>query len=119
MNSNEKRGRSDETGSNGIVEETKGWIGRLSTAICALLMIAALWTAWGTKEAPEPIAYAASPASHQAVPMAYNAEEAVARADYGEAVSIQMNGVKEESFDALSARAMAPRPARPLCNWLR
>ncbi|WII38298.1 polysaccharide deacetylase [Paenibacillus thiaminolyticus] len=88
----------------GLWKETKGWIGRLSTAICALLMIAALWTAWGTKEAPEPIAYAASPASHQAVPMAYNAEEALARADYGEAVSIQMNGVKEEAFDALSAR---------------
>lgn len=86
----------------GLWKETKGWIGRLSTAICALLMIAALWTAWGTKEAPEPVAYAASPASHQAVPMAYNAEAAVARADYGEAVSIQMNGVKEEA--ALSAR---------------
>ncbi|BFH11413.1 polysaccharide deacetylase [Paenibacillus melissococcoides] len=85
----------------GLWQEAKGWIGRLSTAACALLMIAALWAAWGTKEASEPIAYAASPASHQAVAMAYNAEAAAARVDAGEAVSMPVSGEKEEAVAAL------------------
>ncbi|NKI23533.1 polysaccharide deacetylase [Paenibacillus dendritiformis] len=90
----------------GLWKDAKNWIGRLSTAVCALLMIAGLWAAWGTKEAPEPIAYAASPASHQAVPMAYHAEAAAARSDSSEPVSIEISGVKKEAVAALAAQGI-------------
>ncbi|GAC42351.1 predicted xylanase/chitin deacetylase [Paenibacillus popilliae ATCC 14706] len=98
-------------------KETKGWIGRLSMAVCALLMIAALWTAWGMKEAAEPVAFAASRASHQSVPMVNNAEAAVARADYFETVSLPMNREKEEAITALSTRGNGTETGKAAVQW--